>query len=87
MTVTVKLFAAFREAIGSGELEIQAPEQAKIAWLVDEIVRLYPQLDGSLNRAAYALNRTHVGPESVMADGDEVVLLPPVSGGSARERS
>ena len=82
ITVTVKLFAAYRETVGRNEISIEAPDRARIMWLVDEVVRQHPELEGRLSRAAYAVNRDHVGPERVLADGDEVVFIPPVSGGS-----
>jgi molybdopterin synthase sulfur carrier subunit len=82
ITVTVRLFAAYREAVGRSELQIEAPDRARISWLVGEVVRRHPELNGSLSRAAYAVNRNHVGPEQMLADGDEVVFIPPVSGGS-----
>jgi molybdopterin synthase sulfur carrier subunit len=82
ITVTVRLFAAYRETVGRNEISIEAPDRARVWWLVDEVVRRHPELNGRLRRAAYAVNRDHVGPERVLSDGDEVVFIPPVSGGS-----
>ena len=81
ITVTVRLFAAYREAVGRGELLIEAPDRARINWLVGEVLRRHPELKGRLSRAAYAVNRNHVDQDRVLADGDEVVFIPPVSGG------
>lgn len=84
ITVTVRLFAAYRETVGRGELSIEAPDQARIGWLIDEVLRRHPELEGRLSRAAYAVNRNHVDQDRVLADGDEVVFIPPVSGGCGR---
>lgn len=81
ITVTVRLFAAYREAVGRSELLIKVPDRARVGWLVGEVVRRHPELDGRLSRAAYAVNRNHVDRDRVLADGDEVVFIPPVSGG------
>lgn len=83
ITVTVRLFAAYREAVRSSEMLIEAPRGSRISWLVREVVCRHPELAGRLSRAAYAVNRNHVDLEQVLADGDEVVFIPPVSGGSS----
>ena len=87
ISVTVRLFAAYREAVGRSEMLIEAPDGSRMSWLVGEVVRRHPELAGRLSRAAYAVNRDHVDLERVLADGDEVVFIPPVSGGSGRDGS
>jgi molybdopterin converting factor subunit 1 len=87
ITVRVRLFAAYREAVGRSELLIEAPDKARVSWLIREVVRQHPQVEGRLTRAAYAVNRDHADPDRVLADGDEVVFIPPVSGGSGSGRS
>jgi molybdopterin synthase catalytic subunit len=73
--VTVRLFAGLRERAGTGRLEIEGVERAGDVWgklgLGDE--------PGGL---LVAVNREYVGPETLLEDGDEVALIPPVSGGA-----
>ena len=80
MRVRVKLFAALRERAGASErdLELPAGSCAADAWAA--IPELGPEPVGLL----YALNREYVARESPLADGDELALIPPVSGGAFR---
>lgn len=86
MRVTVRAFATVREALGSGTLELDLPEGAVLADVVDRLA------DGSPRAATLkewlgsghlqlARNRSHAAPETPLAEGDEVALFPPVSGG------
>jgi MoaE-MoaD fusion protein len=77
--VRVRLFAALRERAGSGSLEIELPDGAVLG-------DVWPTLgfgeepDGLL----YALNREYAEPSARLAAGDEVAVIPPVSGGDFR---
>ncbi len=76
MTVTVRLFAGLRERAGWSERELEAKRVADI-W---PALGLGEEPDGLL----YAVNRAYAERERELADGDEVALIPPVSGGSLR---
>ena len=79
MRVTVRLFAGLRERAGTGREELDLHEGADIGdvWLAlglgDEPVGL-----------VYAVNRAYVERGHALAEGDEVALIPPVSGGAFR---
>jgi molybdopterin synthase catalytic subunit/molybdopterin converting factor small subunit len=79
MKVVVRLFAGLREQAGTGEQELELPEGALLGdtW---SALGLGDEPSGLL----YALNREYAGRERPLADGDEVALIPPVSGGSFR---
>ena len=79
MRVTVKLFAGLRERGGAGtrELELEAGARVGDVWARLE---LGDEPDGLL----YAVNKRYAGREHGLADGDEVALIPPVSGGGFR---
>jgi len=81
MTVRVRLFASLRETAGRGELELELPEgaSAEDAWraLVDH----HPRLAPSRTSLAAAVNRRYVEFHETLRAGDELVFLPPVSGG------
>ena len=74
--VAVKLFAALREQAGVRERELELADGAR----VDDV---WPALGlGDEPRGlVYALNRAYVERSALLADGDEVALIPPVSGG------
>ena len=83
MKVRVRLFAGLRERSGTGAVDVELPEASTVAdvWrAVAQAVPLGDQPDGIM----FALNRAYAEPGQQLADGDEVALIPPVSGGSFR---
>lgn len=80
--VTVRCFAAVREALGQDQLAIDLPVGSTTAALRERLVARSPVL--ARLPVAFAVNRGYAGPERVLADGDEVALIPPISGGSGR---
>jgi MoaE-MoaD fusion protein len=83
MVVSVRLFAILRERAGRDELEIELPDGATVAEAM-EALRGEPGLDEPLARirVAMAVNREYADPQTTLAAGDELALVPPVSGGA-----
>ncbi|MFL6011629.1 MAG: molybdenum cofactor biosynthesis protein [Gaiellaceae bacterium] len=77
MKVKVRLFAGLRERAGWSEKELDDVTRVEHVW---PALGLGPEPDGLL----YAVNQEHAPQERELADGDEVALIPPVSGGSFR---
>ena len=79
MKVAVKLFAAVREQAGGRERELELADGAS----VDDV---WPALGLGEEPAGivYAVNRSYVSRGAPLADGDEVAVIPPVSGGAFR---
>jgi molybdopterin synthase catalytic subunit len=77
MAVTVKLFAGLRELAGYPERELDDVARVRDVW---PALGLGDEPPGLL----YAVNRQYADPEQELADGDEVALIPPVSGGAFR---
>ncbi|MFN8175938.1 MAG: molybdenum cofactor biosynthesis protein MoaE [Solirubrobacteraceae bacterium] len=77
MIVRVRLFAQLRERAGARELELELPEGARVG---DALERL-DHLAGGLP-LVLAVNRTYAGPDEPLSAGDELALIPPVSGGA-----
>jgi molybdopterin converting factor subunit 1 len=79
--IRVRLFASFREATGSGTLAWDAPDGATVADVVAALRAEYPRLGPAAEKALLAVNQEYVGAEFRLHDGDELALIPPVSGG------
>jgi len=79
--VRVRFFAAPREALGMGEIEIELPAGATVGELIDLLTEEYPVLRSYTRFISVAVNRAYVGMQTKLHDGDEVACLPPVGGG------
>jgi molybdopterin synthase catalytic subunit len=77
VAVTVRLFAGLRERAGWSRRELDGVGTVADVWAE---LDLGPEPQGLL----YAVNKEYAPPERELADGDEVALIPPVSGGSFR---
>jgi sulfur-carrier protein len=81
ITITVKLFAAFSEAWGVSELKLELPSGTPVSGVLEHSIAQHPQLEQWRDRTRFGLNLEFVSPNTPLQDGDEVVLIPPVSGG------
>ena len=81
IVVQVKLFASLRQAVGVGTMSCSLPVGATVADLVQRLVGEYPRLPAAAGAIYAAINRVYAGDGTVLSDGDEVALFPPVSGG------
>jgi MoaE-MoaD fusion protein len=82
MHVQVNLFATYREIVGARQVPWTLREGATLDQLVDAFLGKYPGLRGHRDTMLVAVNHAYATPDVVLEDGDEVALLPPVSGGS-----
>jgi molybdopterin converting factor subunit 1 len=80
MRIHVKLFAILRERAGIAQTTLELPVDSSAAAAAQRLAERYPAV-GDFSRIAYAINRSYVPPTAVLADGDELALIPPVSGG------
>ena len=79
MKVTLKFFASVREITGTRVQTVEMADGTTVAGAWKLYVEKYPRLANM--GLAYAVNREYSGPERVLKDGDELALIPPVSGG------
>lgn len=84
MEVDVLLFAAPREIVGRARTRVAIAAPATAASVLDALVALHPALAPWRGRVALAVNRAVVPATAPVREGDEVALIPPVSGGSGR---
>jgi molybdopterin converting factor subunit 1 len=81
MKVKVKLFAILRERAGTAEVTKEIQEGSTVADLWAALQEDYPKLAVPGIRLLYAVNQDYVTPDRVLKNSDEVVFVPPVSGG------
>jgi MoaE-MoaD fusion protein len=77
MRVSVRLFAALRERAGRDALELELPEGARVR----DALAAVDELAGGL-ALVLAVNREYADPGDELRAGDELALIPPVSGGA-----
>ena len=81
MKVRVKFFAILRERAGTSEIEEEIAADSTVADLWRQLQKEYPKLDVPGIRMLYAVNQNYVNLDQPLKDQDEVVFIPPVSGG------
>lgn len=81
MTVRILLFAGLRERLRSDWVELELPEGVTVAQLLAALGERHPALRELLPPCRVAVEQEFVGPEHPVRAGDEVAVIPPVSGG------
>jgi len=78
--ISVRFFAALRERVGAAERELELAAGARAG----DVWAAVPELGAEPPGILYALNQEYVAADTELADGDELALIPPVSGGAIR---
>ena len=78
MNVTVRMFAAFADAVGSDTVTVSLPEPVTVGALRDAVSALSPALPP---RPIVAVREAYATDDVVIHAGDEVAVIPPVAGG------
>ncbi|MBI1815888.1 MAG: molybdopterin converting factor subunit 1 [Deltaproteobacteria bacterium] len=81
MQLHVRFFASIREKLHRAEATWSAPAGATVREVLDHLCREFPPLVALRPSVSVAVNREYVDPDHVLTDGDEIALIPPVSGG------
>ncbi|GAB4540876.1 MAG: MoaD/ThiS family protein [Pleurocapsa sp.] len=79
--IKVKLFAVYQETFGKPELELNFAQPISVGDLLSSLIKQKPQLQKWQNITRFGVNLKFVDSNTLLKDGDEVVLIPPVSGG------
>jgi molybdopterin synthase catalytic subunit len=82
MTIRVRVFASVREILGRAEVVLEVPEGATAGSVLDRLLADSPKLRALAPILRLAVNQEYAERSRVLAAGDEVALLPPVSGGA-----
>lgn len=81
MRITVRLFALYRERLGTDTLTFDLPDGEHVEDMLALLIRRFPHLLPLVDNTRVAVNQEFAEPSQVLHDGDEVALIPPVSGG------
>jgi MoaE-MoaD fusion protein len=83
IAVRIRLFAIQRELAGARELRLELPDGSDVeaAWVA--LVERHPVLAAGRPSMRFARNGDYAEPATTLSDGDEVAMIPPVSGGAA----
>jgi molybdopterin synthase catalytic subunit len=82
MRITVKLFAILRDQAGASEAAVDLPAGATVAAAAAEIARRFPPLAAAIPKIAFAVNQEYAPSSRPLRDGDELAMIPAVSGGT-----
>lgn len=86
MNYTIRIFAGLADLLGGSVISIQSTKQPITAEeLIREIGEQYPEAFEALQNCFVAKNQAYAGPDEMLSPGDEIALIPPVSGGRGEE--
>ena len=81
MNIEVTFFALYRERVGKNKYTVRLPEMANVADLVAEIRGQFPLIAPPSVNIVVAVKTEYAEETDILYDGDDVCLIPPVSGG------
>ena len=81
MSVTVRLFAILREAVGQDTIELAVEKPLSATEVLQKLADTYPELGRYQPMINFAVNGEYVSRDAQVKDGDEIAFIPPISGG------
>ncbi len=81
MKAKVRFFARLAEVAGTRETEVELGEGLSVSDAFRLLCQRFPELADHGDSLMYAVNTEYVPPDHLLQDGDELALIPPVSGG------
>ena len=87
MHVNVLLFGALKDLQAREKETVELPERATVAEFLRVYFAIAPQMEKYAGSLAVAVNQEYALATQVLRAGDEIALLPPVSGGSSEDKS
>src|SRR6185295_18065666 len=85
LKITTLLFGRAREMVGAADLELEIAQPATVASAWAALVAEHPKLAAMERSLLFAINEEYAGREQALNDGDQLAVLPPVSGGSGSD--
>lgn len=82
MQISVRAFASYKDAIGAPRVSVDVPPGSTAAQVWEDLLVRYPRLLELPRPFAFAINDEYIPGETLLRERDELVLIPPVSGGA-----
>ena len=82
MQIRVLFFGVLKDLVGRSSETLELPEGARLQTVLSHYTRQMPRFEALLPSLALSVNQQYSGPDQALRSGDEVGLLPPVSGGA-----
>ena len=82
MTIRILLFASLKDALQTSELELEVPQNARVSDVLQLLGQREPMVARWLEHVRVARNLDYARLDDEVSEGDELALIPPVSGGS-----
>jgi MoaE-MoaD fusion protein len=87
MQIRVLFFGVLKDLVGRSSDVVDLPEGARVRDLLSHYVRQTPRLEGMQAALALSVNQEYARADHELVSGDEVALLPPVSGGATADET
>ncbi len=81
MEVKITFFGRFREITGENETTLEIKKDLTLKEILEIIFRKYPRLKEEKNNMLFSVNHRYASLETIVRDGDEIAVFPPVVGG------
>jgi len=79
--VLVKFFASARDIVGKKDLEMEIKKNCKVGDVMENLFEKYPDLQEMEDHLLISVNKDRTGKDEILKDGDEIAVMPPVTGG------
>ncbi len=79
--VLVKFFASARDAVGKKNLEMKIERGSRVRDIMESLFNDHPELKDMEDQLLISVNKDRTGKEEELKDGDEIAVMPPVTGG------
>ena len=86
MQIRVLFFGVLKDLAGKASDSLSLPENATLGDVLSHYEQIIPRLKETASSLAMSVNQEYAGPATRLRPGDEVALLPPVSGGSPKRQ-
>ncbi len=80
MQIKVLAFGIARDILGASEVDYEISEEISVGDLKEQLMKKYPDFE-KLRHLAIAVNTEYVQDDLIIQENDEIVIIPPVSGG------